>query len=114
MNRRTLLAGGFSCWLAGLALPELGAEGVEHPRSVLEGVKALEKPITYTETKIPLGELVQKVAADTGAPLSAAPGVADEPGAGGVKEMSAREVLQQMAAPLDYRWSPRGRPGRGR
>src|SRR5436853_1982827 len=48
----------------------------DRSRSPLAGVKALENPVSYTETKIPLGELVQKVAADTGAPLTAAPEVA--------------------------------------
>jgi len=52
---------------------------LSHERFAIESVKELEQPITLTETKIPLGELVQKVAADTGAPLSAAPEVADEP-----------------------------------
>src|SRR5438034_22194 len=51
----------------------------ERRRPVLENVRGLDKPVTYTETKIPLGELIQKVAADTGAPLTVAPGVADEP-----------------------------------
>src|SRR5438094_963946 len=74
------------------ALPAApGAPSVENPRvgsttavgerhrPVLEQVRELDKPVTYTETKIPLGELIQKVAADTGAPLTAATGVADEP-----------------------------------
>src|SRR5713226_7706671 len=89
-----------------LALPSFAAEpAVPHP-SPLEGVKDLEKLVTYTETKIPLGELVQKVAADTGAPLSAAPEVADEPVAVVVKEMPARELLEQLADLLDYQWAP--------
>jgi hypothetical protein len=77
--------------------------------SVLEGVTALEKPVTYTETKIPLGELVRKVAADTGAPLTTAPGVADEPVAVVVKDLPARELLEQLAELLDYRWMRQGK-----
>src|SRR5438093_1542075 len=55
-------------WLATitLALPLAGraAETRERPRSILEGVPALEKTVTYTDTKIPLGELMGTVAAD--------------------------------------------------
>jgi hypothetical protein len=80
-------------------------------RSVLEGVAALDKRVTYTETKIPLGELVQKVAAETGVPLVAARDVADEPVAVVVKEFPARELLQQLANLLDYQWGRRGQSG---
>jgi type II secretory pathway component GspD/PulD (secretin) len=92
-----------------LALPLSGraAETQERPRSVLEKSPALDKPVTYTETKIPLGELVQRVAADTGAPLSASPEVADEPVAVVVKELPARELLEQLADLLDYQWARR-------
>src|SRR4051794_8052270 len=45
------------------------AAGARH-RSALEKVAGLEKPVTYSETKIPLSELVQKVAADTSVPLT--------------------------------------------
>ena len=72
---------------------------------MLQGVAALEKPITCTETKIPLGELIQMVAADTGVTLTAAPGVADEPVAVVVRAMPARQLLEQVAKLLDYRWS---------
>ena len=58
-------------------LPAMARATEDRSRSPLAGVKALAKPVTYTETKIPLGELVQKVAADTGASLSAARDVAD-------------------------------------
>jgi hypothetical protein len=98
-------------WLLGgaLSLARSGpaAAAGPPPRSVLEGVKALAQPVTYTETKIPLGELVQKVAADTGAALTAAPEVADEPVAVVVKDLPARELLEQLADLLDYRWSRR-------
>src|SRR2546423_636072 len=60
-------------------LPGLAAEASAGRRPILEGVAALNKPVTYSETKIPLGELVQRLAADTGAPLKAARDVADEP-----------------------------------
>jgi hypothetical protein len=84
------------------------------PRSPLADAKELEKPITVTETKIPLGELVQKVAAGTGVKLIALPEVADEPVAVVVKELPARELLEQLAELLDYRWSRRGKEGEWR
>jgi hypothetical protein len=73
-----------------VALPGFSAEAPTGHPSPLVSVMALDKPVTYTETKIPLGELVQKVAADTGASLTAAPGVADEPVAVVVKDLPAR------------------------
>src|SRR5438046_4894343 len=87
-----------------LLLPGAAKSIEDRSRSPLAGVKALENPVSYTETKIPLGELVQKVAADTGAPLSAAPEVGDEPVAVVVKELPARELLEQLADLLDYQW----------
>jgi hypothetical protein len=76
-------------------------------RAVLAHVPGLEKPVTCSETKIPLGELVRKVAADTGVPLTAAPEIADEPVAIAVKEYPAHELLEQIADLLDYQWSRR-------
>ncbi len=61
-----------------VALPGV-ASAQTRTRSVLDGVPGLEKRVTYSETKIPLSELVAKVAADTGVPLRAARDVADEP-----------------------------------
>jgi hypothetical protein len=110
MNR-ALFLGWIICCTLGLALPGFAADAGQRPKSVLEGVKELEKPVTYTETKIPLGELVQKVAQDTGAPLTASKEVADEPVAVVVKEFSARELLEQLADFLDYQWSRRGKNG---
>jgi hypothetical protein len=106
-----LLAG----WL-GFVLPNYTADAAQQPRSVLAGVKELEKPVTYTETKVPLGELVEKVAEETGVSLTAAREVADEPVAVVVKEMPARELLEQVAELLDYQWSRRrgGEGARGR
>jgi hypothetical protein len=86
----------------------------QRPHSPLAGVAALDKPVTLTETKIPLGELVQKVAADTGVKLVASPEVADEPVAVVVKDLPARELLEQVAELLDYLWSKRGKPGEER
>jgi beta-lactamase regulating signal transducer with metallopeptidase domain len=95
--------------------PRNAVEGTEEPqRPVLENIRGLEKPVTYTETKIPLGELVQKVAAETGVRLVAMPEVADEPVAVVVKDLPARELLQQVADLLDYRWSRRGKAGEWR
>lgn len=81
-----------------------------HP-SVLEGAAALRQPVSFTETKIPLGELVQKVGRETGVSLTAAADVADEPVAVVVKAMPARELLEQLAGLLEYRWTRQGREG---
>jgi hypothetical protein len=91
----------------GSPLPALGASSESRPRSALTGVPGLEKFVTYSETKIPLGELVARVAADTGVPLTAARDVADEPVAVTVNEFSARELLEELADLLDYHWSRR-------
>jgi beta-lactamase regulating signal transducer with metallopeptidase domain len=77
----------------------------------LKSVRELDRTVTYTETKIPLRELVQKIAAETGAPLTVSPDVADEPVAVVVKDLPARELLEQLADLLEYRWSRRGKPG---
>src|SRR5436309_1697582 len=89
-----LLCGALPASTAG-AEPPLGAAA--RGASVLEGAAGLEKPVSYSETKIPLGELVTRVAAETGAPLRAAPDVADEPVAVVVTALPARELLQQLA-----------------
>src|SRR5436309_293467 len=73
-------------------------------RSVLDGLPGLEKAVSYTETKIPLAELIQKVAADTGVALSASREVADEPVAVVVKDMPAHDLLLELADLLDYQW----------
>src|SRR5207253_225404 len=73
-------------------------------------IKALDQPVSYSETKIPLGELVEKIATGTGVRLAAASEVADEPVAVAVKDLPARELLEQLAGLLDYLW--RRRPGR--
>jgi hypothetical protein len=86
-------------------LPRLAGASESRSRSALANAPGLEKRVTYSETKIPLGELVAKVAADTGVPLTAARDVADEPVAVVVKEFSARELLEQLAELLDYHWS---------
>jgi beta-lactamase regulating signal transducer with metallopeptidase domain len=82
------------------------ARGTE--RSVFADAAELRKTVSYTETKIALAELIQRVAADTGARLTALPEVADEPVAVVVKEMPAGELLEQLAELLDYQWSRRG------
>src|SRR5712692_8464100 len=84
-----------------VAVPGHGVRAEMRPRSVLEGAPGLEKRVTYSETKIPLGELVAKVAADTGVPLRAAPAVADEPVAVVVQSFPAHELLEQLADLLD-------------
>jgi hypothetical protein len=95
-------------FIPGLSLPVTAAEQTR--RSPFAGVAALDKPVTISETKIPLGELVQKVAAETGVSLTASPEVADEPVAVVVKELPARELLEQVAELLDYTWVRQARP----
>jgi len=80
-------------------------------RSVLEGIPALEKPITCSEFKIPLGELVERVAADTGVRLTAGRDVADEPVEVVVDRMPAARLLEQLGDLLDYQWSRSGKQG---
>jgi outer membrane lipoprotein-sorting protein len=118
-------AGGRRIWSKGIAHLRAGDRttavrpvGVYHDRvsfvvypSILEGVVALDKPITYSKTKIPLGELVRKVAADTDSDLSVARDVADEPVAVVVKGMPARQLLEQVAKLLDYQWTRQGHEG---
>src|SRR5439155_16284614 len=56
-------------------VPAAGAADAEtRPRSVLADIKALDQPVSYSETKIPLGELVEKIATGTGVRLAPAPG----------------------------------------
>src|SRR5688500_15969385 len=96
----------------GLALTAFTARATDTPkRSPLADVAALDKPITLTETKIPLGELIQKVAAESGVKLTAHPTTADEPVAVVVKELPARELLVQLADLLDYLWIRQGKEG---
>jgi hypothetical protein len=95
-------------FILGCALPVFAAAASEsRPRSVLANAPELEKRVTYSETKISLGELVAKVSSDTGVPLTAARDVADEPVAVVVTDFPARELLEQLADLLDYRWSRR-------
>jgi hypothetical protein len=54
---------------------------------------------------------VQRVAAATGAPLTAAPEVADEPVAAVVNGLPARKLFEELAVLLDYRWRRRGAAG---
>src|SRR5437588_3810132 len=78
------------------SLPWRVAAAVEGHESALAGVKELEKRVSYTETKIPLGELVEKVARDTGIRLSAVKEVADEPVAVVVTDFPARRLLDEV------------------
>jgi hypothetical protein len=113
MRRYVTILGCLVYWGVGCVLPAFGSGEADRPRSVLYGIAALDKPVTYTETKVPLGELVQRVAKDTGVALGAAPDVADEPLAVIVTALPARELLQQIGELLDYRWSRRRRPRNG-
>src|SRR5262249_11621547 len=94
------LAGG----LLGGALPGFATAEERRPRTALADVPGLDQRVTYCETKIPLGEFVAKVAADTGIPLTAARDVADEPVAVVVTDFPARELLDGLAELLGYRW----------
>jgi hypothetical protein len=107
MQTRIVLVTWLMTGALGLALADTVSGQEPHSLSVLAEVKGLEKRITYTETKIPLGELVAKAAADTGVPLTATPEVADEPVAVVVTDLPARDLLQEVADLLDYRWRRR-------
>src|SRR5688572_11183644 len=106
MNRPLILVLWTLCLLSS-ARTAPAAEAERRPRSVFEGVAGLEKPVTLSETKTPLGELIGLVAKETGVALTAAREVADEPVLAIVKEMPARELLEQIAELLGYRWSRR-------
>jgi hypothetical protein len=84
-------------------LPLSAAETEQRPPSVLEAVAALDKRVTYTVARTRLGELVQKVAQETGAALTAARDAADGPVTVVVSELPARELLEHLAGLLDYR-----------
>jgi hypothetical protein len=104
---RWIALGVFFLWLGTLPSRAVAGDAAKRPGSVLRAVAGLDQPVTYTETKIPLGELIAKVAADTHVALGAAPDVADEPVAVVVQALPARELLEQIADLLDYRWSVR-------
>jgi hypothetical protein len=70
---RFLLGGWLMGALAAGTLPGFAGPASPNARSVLEDVRQLETSVSLSETKIPLGELVQRVAEETGAPLTAAP-----------------------------------------
>jgi hypothetical protein len=92
-------------------LPSFGSDQGSGRQPVLANVTGLDKRITYTEVKVPLGELVQKVAADTGVKLTAAQSVAEEPVAVVVSDLPASQFLEELAELLDYRWSRWGKQG---
>jgi hypothetical protein len=104
---RTVVLVSLLCLAGSTCLPGLGADVETRRGSVLTGLKELEKRVTYTETKIPLGELVQRVSQATGVTLRATRDVADEPIAVVVKELPARDLLTSLAELLHYRWSRR-------
>jgi hypothetical protein len=104
MRQLMWILSGLVCGLFTAIVPGLAADAPGHSHSALDSLAALEKPVSYSETKIPLGELVQKVAADTGVTLTASAAVADEPVAVVVKDLLARELLEQLADLLDYQW----------
>jgi hypothetical protein len=95
-------------WTCGFAPWGLTATATGRPRDAIDGIAGLQKPVTFTETKIALGELVERVATDTGVALGAATDVADEPVTVVVNEMPARQLLEELASLLDYRWRQRG------
>src|SRR5262249_36195127 len=111
MKGRLLLGGWLMGALAAGTLPGVAPEASPRSSSVLGDVRQLETPGSLSEAKIPLGELLQKGAAATGAPLTAAPEVADEPVAVVVNGLPARKLLEELAALLDYRWCRRGAAG---
>jgi hypothetical protein len=98
------------CIIGLLSLASAAACAAERERSLLEAEPELSMPVTFTDSKIPLGELVQRIAAQTGVRLVALPDVADEPVAVVVKAMPARALLEYLARLLDYQWTRRHRP----
>ena len=58
-----------------------------------------------------VGELVRKVASETGVALAAGTVVADEPVAVVVTALPARRLLEELAELLDYQWRRQGRAG---
>src|SRR5436309_1053440 len=91
--------------ISSMAGPGFAADTHPPHASALSDVAGLAKAVTYTETKIPLGELIGKVAVETGVQLVAARAVVDEPVAVVVQEVPARELLERLAGLLDYQWS---------
>ena len=90
----------------------LAAVAAAERESPLARLSELDKPITYTATKAPLSELVAAVAQQTGASLTTARPIADEPVSVAVRELPARTLLEQIATLFDYQWQPSRRNGR--
>jgi hypothetical protein len=106
MNRAEFLQ--LMAWAALSPAVEVGDAEIEpRPSLTLGAVRGLDRPVTYTETKIPLGELLQRIAANTGVSLTASHDVSDEPLAVVVKGFPAGDLLDQLAELLDYQWSRR-------
>lgn len=101
-----------SCGLCLLgALQDGRADSPAGRQSPLAGVPGLQRRVSCTEAKTPLGELVRKLSAATGVSLSAAREVADEPVAVVVSDSPASRVLDEVAELLDYRWARVSRDG---
>lgn len=101
MRHRILVAGSLLCFLG---LCAASSEPAPRPKSVLDDVPGLERRVTFAETKISLGELLQRVAKETGARVYADRSTADEPAAVVVTDMPAAQLLNQLAQLFDYRW----------
>jgi hypothetical protein len=106
-----LAAGGSAALLLASAALGLAAPRPRDPTEALKGVPGLSARVTYSETQIPLGELLQRVSADTHVPLSATRDTADEPVAAIVTGVEARGLLATLAELLDYQWSSREKDG---
>lgn len=79
-------------------------------KSVLDDLPGMQRPVTYSEARIPLGELVRRVAAETGVRVYADRTTADEPAAVVVTGMPAARLLNEVARFFDYRWGREGNP----
>lgn len=111
MLYRSLLVGVFLCLLcAGGGRTEPAAR----PKSVLDDVPGLQRPVTFAESKIPLGELLRRVAKETGVSLYADRATADEPAAVVVTDMPAARLLNEVASFFDYRWAHEATSGGSR
>lgn len=78
--------------------------------SLLEDAR-LAKQVTLKLRKTPLSEVAAELSRQTGVTLRTTAEVADEPAVVWVTEQPAREVMRQLAALLDYRWTRSGPAG---
>jgi hypothetical protein len=99
-----LISGVLAGFMVGWVVQSRPLSATAPTGTVLAGVAALDAPITVTETKISLREVLGVITGMTGVPLAAAREVADEPVAVVVKTLPARELLEALAELLEFQW----------